>query len=192
MKVKSAIFASVFACAMLGVSAAQAVVFTGTNPPAFSYTVPPGDGPNGTFTPTITPSNYGDWVYSSDSNIDVGAQNPTGAVETFIEAQLGVPVTFVGGGACGTAGIVCSGGSGSYTGTAANIFGVHFDNKFLVLEYASLINFFSIAGLGQGVSNIYAYMSAVPLPGALILFGTALAGLGILGRRRRSPSPSAV
>ncbi len=45
---------------------------------------------------------------------------------------------------------------------------------------------FTIEEVGKGLSNyrIYSTVTAVPLPGALPLFGAALIGLGYLGRRR--------
>lgn len=45
---------------------------------------------------------------------------------------------------------------------------------------------FAIEGVGKGLSNyrIYSTVTAVPLPGALPLFGAALIGLGFVGRRR--------
>jgi hypothetical protein len=189
MKKASFVAAALTAVGVLLSSGAQADIFSGTNPPGFSYTVPPGNPPNGTFTPTITPDTYTQWVYSSDSNTDVGSQSPTGDPLTFALTQLGLPagsLSFVGGGSCGTGGTTCSGGDGTYSGAAASVFGIHFDNKFLVLLYPSAITSFAIAGLSNGVSNIYAWgTSAVPLPPALLLFGTALAGMGILGRRRK-------
>jgi hypothetical protein len=45
--------------------------------------------------------------------------------------------------------------------------------------------------VGQNVGNYTLQVTATPLPPALILFGTALAGLGWLGRRRRAPTTAA-
>ena len=63
---------------------------------------------------------------------------------------------------------------------------------FLAVRFANPINEFTAftsypGGAGANISGIYAFNpTAVPLPPALLLFGTALAGMGILGRRRKT------
>jgi hypothetical protein len=135
---------------------------------------------------TVTPGGFTQSAYSNDSNADIGNQSP-GNVETVLEspAWFGTPLTFVGGGACGGSGVTCSGGDGSITTGGAQAFGVHYDNKFLAFFYNTAITTFSISGLDQGVSNLYAF---VPLPGALALMLTALGGLFGLQRWRQQVS----
>jgi len=147
-----------------------------------------------------------DAVRSSDhSNTptgDIGAQNPAN-VEAKLEsaAWLGVPLTFVGGGACGASpGFAnnCSAfendtdGKGGTSNLTANVFGIHFGDNFIAVLYADAVSGFSISGLSNGVSNIYAFntntVSQVPLPAALPLFFAALSLLGLGGwlQRRRA------
>jgi hypothetical protein len=81
---------------------------------------------------------------------------------------------------------------GRISGTSnfeANVFGIHYGNNFIAVLYSDLVSGFEINGLRNGVSNIYAFttVTAVPLPAAVWLFGTAiLALLGITRRRRMS------
>src|SRR5262245_56440922 len=167
------------------------------------YSGPP--GPAGPFNWTATPGYIQTW-YSNNQSADVpgGNGNPTN-VEAALEsaAWMNMSLTFVGSIGCGT-GIICpNGGSGptqqTYTlpiGVNANVWGVHFDNKFAAFLYGSAIHSFAISGLGQGISGIFAFCSQsgcgdnntgpppqVPLPPAVLLFGSALVGLTVLGRR---------
>lgn len=143
-------------------------------------------------TPAYTPS-YS-W-FSDLANDDIGSQSPSNVRQVLgTAAWIGSPLTFVSGGTCTNAANCTTGPSNSgtwtYSGTAANVFGIHFGNNFIALLFADALTAFSITGLPNGVSNIYAYnVATTPLPAALLLFGS---GLGLLGfvdclRRRRSP-----
>jgi hypothetical protein len=69
------------------------------------------------------------------------------------------------------------------------VFGIHFGNNFIALLFADALTAFSITGLSHGVSNIYAYdVASVPVPAALVLFGSGLAFIGLVDwlRRRRT------
>lgn len=136
---------------------------------------------------------------SDDSNTDIGSQNPAN-VETALEsaAWFNRDLVFVGGGACGASPAVANGCSafdngggpsnkGGTTNFEANVFGIHYGNNFIAVLYSDLVSGFEINGLRNGVSNIYAFttVTAVPLPAAVWLFGTAiLALLGVTRRRR--------
>jgi hypothetical protein len=82
-------------------------------------------------------------------------------------------------------------GSGTFNapaGTSYSIWAVHGDSWYLAFLFASAITQFAINNLPNAISGVFAFnpgTSVVPLPPALILFGTALAGLGVLGRRRK-------
>lgn len=147
---------------------------------------------------TVSPLPF-EAVRSSDqSNVDVGNQSPAN-VESVLESAtwFNQPLTFVGGGACTNPASNCTtfdngatdkGGSSTLV---ADVYGVHYGNNFIAVLYSDLVNGFDIAGLGNGVSNIYAFstvVSQVPLPAALPLFFSALAMLGLGGwvRRRRA------
>jgi hypothetical protein len=161
----------------------------------------PATNPISGLTWTTTPAGFADSWYSSQANDDVGSQSPAN-VEAVLETAtwLGTALTFVSGGAC-TNSANCTTGSpnsGTWTFTTpANVFGIHFDNQFIAILYAVAQSAFSISNLPNGVSNIYAFCSLtncstpnpvgdpVPLPPAIVLFGTALAGMGILALRRR-------
>ncbi len=148
---------------------------------------------------TVSPLPFAAVRSSDDSNTDIGAQNPAN-VESKLEsaAWFNQPLTFVGGGACGASPAFangCSafdngGGPSNKGGTStfeANVFGIHYGNNFIAVLYSDLVSGFEINGLRNGVSNIYAFttLTAVPLPAAVWLFGTAiLALLGVTRRRR--------
>ena len=138
---------------------------------------------------TVTPAlgTTTDAVYSDDSNTDVGSQSPAN-VETFLESSVGfnTPLTFVGGGACNGAPSCDEADNSGTLALMADVFGVHFDNKFLAFLYPGPISSFSISGLPNDTSNVYAYnTSPVPLPAALPLYGSALAVLALIGWRRK-------
>ena len=145
-------------------------------------------------TPAYTPSNS--W-FTDSANDDIGSQSPANVRQVLgTAAWIGSSLTFVSGGACTNAANCTTGptnsGTWTYSGTAANVFGIHFGNNFIALLFADALTAFSITGLPHGVSNIYAYnVATTPLPAALVLFGS---GLGLLGfvdwlRRRRSTIP---
>jgi hypothetical protein len=148
----------------------------------------------------VDPGSY-DAVRSSDqSNVDVGSQNPAN-VEAVLESAdwFNQPLTFVGGGACGTSPTFANNctafendtdGKGGISDLVADVYGVHYGNNFIAVLYSDAVSGFEISGLSNGVSNIYAFntVSQVPLPAALPLFFSALAMLGLGGwvRRRRA------
>ena len=121
-----------------------------------------------------------------------------GVVETTLESAswLNMSLTFVDAAGCTTAGCPTGFNTGSSpgpygavftlpAGEVADVFGIWYDNKFLALLYSSPISAFTIDGLPNKVSDIFAYsVNPVPLPPAVLLFGTALVGMGVLGRRR--------
>ena len=143
---------------------------------------------------TATPGFIDSW-YSTQSNTDVGPQNSTN-VGNVLGAVFGSPLTFVSGGSCGTGGVTCApadrDNGGSWAGPASTVIGVHFDNQFIAFLYSGAITSFSILHLPNGVSNIWTYnLTATPLPGALWLMASVLAGwLGFnrWGRKGRSMS----
>lgn len=55
----------------------------------------------------------------------------------------------------------------------------------------SVTELFTITSSGGGTASSTTDLSATPLPPAIVLFGTALAGLGVFGRRRRKVSLAA-
>ena len=149
----------------------------------------PGDGgflTGFTVTPLTLTASPRNALYSNLSNVDIGAQSPAN-VETFLESSVGfnTPLTFVSGGACNGTPSCDEADNSATLAVMADVFGVHFDNKFLSFLYPGPISSFNISGLPMGVSNVYAYnTSPVPLPAALPLFLSALAGLSFFGWRR--------
>lgn len=146
----------------------------------------------------VAPNSFTQAFYSDDSNTDVGNQSPAN-VETVLESWFGQGLDFVGGGSCGaspaysnncTAYTQGSGNSnkGGISNLTAQVFGVHFGNRFIAYIFASPVNGFNILGLRFGVSNIYAFNGTpeVPLPGAIWLMGAGLAGLSFAARKKRA------
>ena len=161
-----------------------------------------------TATPGVSDSWSSDKVYAP-STLDgdlqgLGLAPPSslataaGVVETTLESAswLNMSLTFVDAAGCTTAGCPTGFNTGSSpgpygavftlpAGEVADVFGIWYDNKFLALLYSSPISAFTIDGLPNKVSDIFAYsVNPVPLPPAVLLFGTALVGMGVLGRRR--------
>ena len=179
---------AMFVLVTLGIaSGAGATVFH----PASDPIVNGDDSFNWDTTPAYLPANS--W-YSDRANIDIGSQSPANVRLVLGTATwIGSPLTFVSGGTCTIAANCTTGpnnsGTWTYSGTAANVFGINFGHNFIALLFADALTGFSITGLSNGVSNIYAYnVATTPLPAALALFGS---GLGLLGfvdwlRRRRS------
>lgn len=172
------------------VSASLAVVMNPAPEPMVVVSGQP--GPQGTFHWWST-SGYIDSWYAVPANIEVGNQSVSN-VQSVLQSEswLNASLAFVGGGECWTNGVFCIDQlkGGAYLGEPANVFAIHFDNKFLALLYDDPIWLFLIAGLPNAVSNIYAFatiedVSAVPLPAALPLFGSVLVGAYLFGRWRR-------
>jgi hypothetical protein len=151
---------------------------------------------------TVSPVPFSEVRSSDDSNTDIGSQNPAN-VEAALESSdwFNTPLTFVGGGACGVAPSFsnnCSafenGTKGGTSNLEATVFGVHYGNNFIAVLYSDAVSDFTIDGLSNGVSNIYAFngsVSQVPLPAAFPLFLMALGILGLAGWRRRKVSAAA-
>lgn len=146
---------------------------------------------------TVTPNTFTQGFYSNDSNTDVGNQSPAN-VTSVLSGWFGQSLTFVGGGACGASPSYSNnctafdnGGGNSNKGGISNlmaqVFGVHFGNRFIAFSYSAPVNGFQILGLRFGVSNIYAFNGTpeVPVPGAIWLMGSAMVGLGFAATRRR-------
>lgn len=189
---------SAFKCAsvrlyagVLSIALALAVLMPSTGHAVVVNTLPAGV--------TVSPLPFAAVRSTTDANSDIGPQNPAN-VESKLESAdwFNRDLIFVGGGACGASPAVangCSafdngGGPSNKGGTSnfeANVFGIHYGNNFIAVLYSDLVSGFEINGLGNGVSNIYAFttVTAVPLPAAVWLFGTAiLALLGVTRRRR--------
>lgn len=146
---------------------------------------------------TVSPGGFVQAFYSNDSNTDVGNQSPANVL-VVMQAWFGETLTFAGGGACGaspsfsndcTAFDNGNGNSnkGGISNLTAQLFGVHFGNRFIAFLYNGPIDGFEINGLRFGVSNIYAFDiegNEIPVPGAIWLMVSALAGLGLAGRRK--------
>lgn len=144
---------------------------------------------------TVSPLPFQEALSSNNSNSDIGNQSP-GNVQSALESAtwFGTPLTFVGGGACNTSPTCNAFENGTKGGTSnleANVYGVHYGNNFIAVLYSQVVSGFSIDGLSNGVSNIYAFnsgVSPIPVPAALPLFLTALAALGLGGWWRRRGS----
>ena len=134
--------------------------------------------------------------YSDESNKDIGNQSPS-HVESVLEssAWLGMQLNFVSGGDCDIATNCTKGanksGTWTYSGTGANVFGIHFGNNFIALLFANALTSFTITNLPHGVSNIYA-LTSTPLPGALLLLGTGVAFMGVFNWLRSALGKSTV
>jgi len=148
---------------------------------------------------TISPPGYVDSVYSNDFVGGFGDNNVLNYLRGFWGSSLVQVGTSPSQNCVGGTVVTCDGGDGFYDGPLANVFAIHWGGKggeqpLLALKYDSLTKLFSILGLDGGVSFIRAYRTPeaqppiVPLPPALVLFGTALIGLTVLGRRRRNAS----
>ena len=183
----------------------SAVVFDpATNP----IPGPPQDTP---YFWTVTPNTYTESRYSDDFNGDIGNNSPANVATVLSGAEwFNTPLTFVGGGNCGTNGVTCTsdpnvggvgGSSGSIITSGANVFAVHFDAQYIAFLYDPFIFNFEISGLSQGVSTILAFNcpdcggpgpnpgpGETPIPGAAFLMGSVLAGgagFGAWKRRRK-------
>lgn len=126
-----------------------------------------------------------------------------GTVETFLQTYFGGTITQIGGGDCPATCTQTGSGSNNgatYSGTASQLFGIHWggggpDQPFLGILFSDAVTGFTISGFPHGVSFIRSFdgetipgggpsLSSTPLPGALWLFGTVLAGGVGFGRWR--------
>ncbi len=147
---------------------------------------------------TVVPNTFTQGFYSTQSNVDVGNQSPAN-VENVLESWFGLKLSFVGGGACGASPTYQNGctafnpggnsNKGGISNLAGRVYGVHFGNRFITFLYPGTISGFQIGELRFGVSNIYVFDAKtpeIPVPGAVWLMGSALAGLGLAKRRKKS------
>ncbi len=145
----------------------------------------------------VSSNSFSQAYYSSVSNVDVGNQSPSN-VQAVLESWFGQSLSFVGGGSCGSGGSYSNnctsydnGGGNSNKGGVSNLtaqlFAVHFGNRFIAFLFPAAVSGFQIDCLRFGVSNIYAFNGTpeVPVPGAVWLMGSALAGLGFAKRRKK-------
>jgi hypothetical protein len=114
-----------------------------------------------------------------------GPSNQSAAtIQTFVQSLLG-PVTLVSQGDNFTGGTISD---------LENVLALHFGGGNscdpngvgceIVLRFSALTGFTNVTN--ASLSNFRSFdIGAVPLPPAALLFGTALVGMGILGRRRR-------
>ncbi len=126
-------------------------------------------------------------VYDTDfGNFGVGT------VESFLATYFGGTINPLSGGDCGLGGVTCSGSGATYSGTASQLFGIHWGGggpaqPFLGIEFSVAVTDFTISGFAHGVSFIRSYVDppATPLPAALPLFASGLGVIGLLARRRK-------
>ena len=143
---------------------------------------------------TAAPAGFVSAYYSDNASSDVGSQSPSNVLSV-LSTWFGQSLTFISGGACGASPSYANGctsydlgggnsSKGGVSSISAQLYGVHFGNRFIAFLYNGPVNGFQIDGLRFGVSNIYAFNAPqeVPLPGALWLMGAGLAGLGFARR----------
>jgi hypothetical protein len=141
---------------------------------------------------------YTEWILScnpncnlpvADNSVDTGptSSSPTIEAQWLTDNAGWGTVTAVGSfttpdGVSGSAGDVVD------LGALYSIVALKQDDYFLAFLYPSGISSFALlaplTGQFSGWSHIAGF-NPVPIPPALLLFGTALAGLGFLGRRRK-------
>lgn len=171
--------------AAVAVAVGLVVLFSFANASVVAY------GQPGFPSVTVTPNTFTQAFYSNASNTDVGNQSPAN-VTSVLSTWFGQSLILVGGGACASSPTYANNCAtytqgGGISNLTAQVFGVHFGDRFIALIYAAPVNGINILGLRFGVSNIYAFNGTpeVPAPGAIWLMGSALAGLGFAATRRK-------
>jgi len=140
-------------------------------------------------------------ILSDEANTDIGSENLAN-VATALGSLSWFNTTLSGGagGACGASPTYANGctqvdlggGPSNKQGTSnltGNLFGVHFGNTFIAVLFSSPISDFQINDLRYAVSNIYVFDAKVaqtPIPAAAWLFGSGLAFLGFVRRKKNS------
>jgi len=139
------------------------------------------------------------------NSIDLSGNAPGGVAQTFsTDAGQKYEVTFWIAGNPDksynkTGSIQISAGSFSHTLTFTQDGNTKSDMGWVELTYSfvadltglTTLTFLSTTDGAWGLALDNVSVSAVPLPGALLLFGTALAGIGLFGRRRMMNAVSA-
>lgn len=145
---------------------------------------PPGTGNTATFDIDPVPVT----VYYMDSNI---TNNPT-VIGQQVESAFGLPAGSIGG-LCDGCGSVAGGTLTISDPDGFDLLAVHLGGAELFFHWASEITSATLTLLdaehppGWGFSNWRTYVSTVPVPGAFVLF---LSALGFLGLRRKLAQPA--
>ncbi len=149
-------------------------------------------GSNGPVTVTYTGATATTILFSNNQNSDVGGQNANN-VASVMNTAFGLPVNTINDTTVGQNNSI--GGGSSYTFSIANPFNylaVHAGQHELFFNWATALNTsitpltITTSGQAIGLSNFRAFnTTVVPVPAAVWLFGSGLAGL-IASTRRKS------
>ena len=121
------------------------------------------------------------WYYNGGDVPNQGDSSLTATVQALVSDPS---LTLVGKDV-----LVGSPSGATNTGTDGSVYAVHFDTQELIFIFSGATGITLSNFTANGLSNIVAFGAAVPLPPALVLFSSALVGMGILGRRRRKVEP---
>jgi hypothetical protein len=81
--------------------------------------------------------------------------------------------------------------SDTITDVASLVWVLKFDAAMIAVLFDTAVSSLTFSGLPAGLSH-YDLGGVVPLPPAVLLFGTALVGMGLLGRRRKKALAQAI